>query len=243
MRQLFLGCSLLVCAALVCSTLPADEKKTDKTTDSTDQQTEPRTEKKDKTTAKKSKEKKEKFDYGLKFDGKVTKVEGSSMNFTVQVPYSYNDPQRVAENQTHYTRRMLEIGRERNPQSRAQQLADLQMDMQRRAANAVVNKTKDVDLEANDKTKVRIQNPPAEFDDKGKAKKLSKAELKKLKGPDSTLPGYTAEFEQLRVGQLVTIYLPKQKKEKTKAKGEDVDMPPERPHPVLILIVADPPSQ
>jgi len=241
MKLMLRGVPLLVCAALFCSTLPADEKKADKTEKTADTT--------DKTPAKTDnakpapKVKKEKFEYSIKFNAKVTKLEGSTKNFTVQIPYTVPDPQRVFDNNNHYTRRIAEISRETNPQSRQQHLLELQVDMQRRAAESILRKTKDQDLQADDKTKVRILQFPTEYDDKGKPKKYTKAELKTLKGPDASLPGYKADFDQLQVGQLVTVYLAKQKQDKNKAKTDDVDPDQIRPRAALILIVADPVAQ
>ena len=74
---------------------------------------------------------------------------------------------------------------------------------------------------------------------KGNPTTPSKAELKKLKGPDPTLPGYTAEFEQVHVGQYVQVYLPKPKAAKSTAKRDDGDVEPTGPKAVMIYIVGE----
>src|SRR5689334_9650464 len=127
MRILLRAIPLLIFAFLFSAVLPADEKKTDKTNKQADK-TDKTTDKtdSDKPVAKK-KVKKEKFEYGTKFNAKLTKLEGSTKNFTVQVTFTYTDPQRATENQVFYARRLTEIGRERNPQSRQFQLAELQL--------------------------------------------------------------------------------------------------------------------
>jgi hypothetical protein len=242
MRRVLQGAALLLTGVLLCSALPAQEKKTDATdkTDKTDKG-EPA-----KTDTKKAKEKKEKFEWGQKFDGKLTKLEGSTKNFTVQVTSMIPDPQKVQDNLNHYNQRIAEIRGDKNLQSQRKRLYDLQVDMAKRQANSYKKVTKDVDLQGDDKMKVRIAQPPTEYDDKGNAKKLTKAELKALKGPDPNLPGYSAEYEQLKTGQVVTVYLPKQKqqtKTKTTTKTEDADEAPERPKAVMILIVSEPPPQ
>jgi hypothetical protein len=220
MRLLLRGAALLTVGALLCSALPAQDKN-----------------------AKSPSDKKERFEWSKKFDAKLTKLDGSTKEFTVQVTSGEPDPQRVQENQLYYNQRLAQIS-VAPVQSRQRLLAELQLDMQRRALNAMKKVTKDIDLQADDNIKVRVAQPPTEPDDKGFSKKLTKAELKKLKGPDATLPGYTADFDQLKVGQQVTVYLAKQKQAKSKTtKTEDNDMPPERAKAVMILIAADAPTK
>lgn len=107
-------------------------------------------------------------------------------------------------------------------------------------------KWQNVDIEAIDDVKVRLANPPIEFDDKGRPKRISSAELKKLKGEgaDAKLPGYAADFGQLRQGQIVQVTLTKRKEApkpiRRGKKGED-DVDDNRPMASLIVIVAEPP--
>lgn len=69
----------------------------------------------------------------------------------------------------------------------------------------------DVDVEARDDVVVRTARPKVDFDDKGRVKKLSKAELKELKGPDPKLPGYKAEFADLGADQIIQVQLVRKK--------------------------------
>jgi hypothetical protein len=64
-----------------------------------------------------------------------------------------------------------------------------------------------------DEVKVRTKNPPIQYDDKGNKKKYTAKELKDLKG-DSKLPGYTAEFGDLKTNQYVQITLVRKKSDK-----------------------------
>lgn len=59
--------------------------------------------------------------------------------------------------------------------------------------------------------KVRLANPPPQFDDKGKPKKYTKKELDDMKGPDPKLPGYTADFGDLKADMYVEVTLVKKK--------------------------------
>jgi hypothetical protein len=66
-----------------------------------------------------------------------------------------------------------------------------------------------------DDVKVRTKNPPVAYDDKGNKKKYTAKELKELKG-DSKLPGYSAEFNDLKQNQVVEVSLVRKKSDKGK---------------------------
>jgi hypothetical protein len=83
--------------------------------------------------------------------------------------------------------------------------------------------TKDLDLQTIDDVKVRLTNPPPQYDAKGNIKKPTAAELKELKGPDTSLPGYQAEFANLHNEQFVKVTLVKKKDAPKPPKGKDFD--------------------
>ena len=126
MRLIFRGAALLLLGALVCATLPAaDDKPGDKS------------DKKDTgKTATKAKAK-EKFEYGTPpLRGKLTKLEGSTKNFTLQVTYMVQDPQRTFDNANWYNQQLASISGKKALR-RNQRLAQLQVEVQQRAANAM----------------------------------------------------------------------------------------------------------
>jgi hypothetical protein len=116
-------------------------------------------------------------------------------------------------------------------------------------------KHQDIEVSTTDDVKVRNSSPPEAFDEKGKARRLTSKELKEAKGSDTRLPGYQADFSNLREEQIVTVTLVKGKdkdkdKEQPKAKAtgngkkdKDADalLGDNLPQASLILIVADPP--
>jgi hypothetical protein len=55
-----------------------------------------------------------------------------------------------------------------------------------------------VELPLGEDVKVRIKVPPEQFDDKGNIKRYTPAELRELKGKDTSLPGYEASLEALQ---------------------------------------------
>jgi len=86
----------------------------------------------------------------------------------------------------------------------------------------------DVKVMTIDDVKIRTKNPPVAYDDKGNKKKYTAKELKELKG-DSKLPGYTAEFNDLKQNQVVEVSLVRKKSDKGK-----------QPLASMILIVNQP---
>ena len=66
-----------------------------------------------------------------------------------------------------------------------------------------------------DDVKIRTENPPVAYDDKGNKKKYTEKELRELKGdPKLRLPGYSAEFNDLKVNQVVEVSLVRKKSDK-----------------------------
>jgi tetratricopeptide (TPR) repeat protein len=86
----------------------------------------------------------------------------------------------------------------------------------------------DVKVMTIDDVKIRTKNPPVAYDDKGKIRKYTAKELKVLKG-DSKLPGYLAEFYDLRANQIVQVSLVHKKSNKTT-----------QPLASVILIISEP---
>jgi hypothetical protein len=105
-------------------------------------------------------------------------------------------------------------------------------------------KTQDVEWNAIDDVKVRMANPPPQFDDKGRPKRYTRKELRELKGDDKA-PGYPAEFSDLKVGQIVQLNLVKKKgaPRVTPKRGKGADPDPSGeylPKMSMIIILFDP---
>jgi hypothetical protein len=75
---------------------------------------------------------------------------------------------------------------------------------------------KQVKLDVDDAVQVRTRLLPLAFDDKGAHRKLTKDEVKELRGTDSKVPGYAADYSDLKAGQAVIIYLGRMKTTKPK---------------------------
>lgn len=136
-------------------------------------------------------------------------------------------------------------------------MRNAQMELARAQATlyTVENQSQEVELTAKDDVIVRTNRPREAFDEKGKIRKFTKAELKELKGDDPKLPGYKADYGDIAVEQVLQVTLVKKKgaaaprpvaKKKGKSKDEDpeakVDLLGDNlPQVSMIVILADPP--
>lgn len=184
-------------------------------------------------------ETKEKLASAGEFTGKLLRVNPERNTLTVQLSYLEIDPNRVRDNQNHMIRRQLEISRVGDLRERAKQTLQLQVEMQRRQRDVYRQVNKNVDLQAAEELVVRLMQPPVEFDEKGRPRRLTDKEKRALQGPDPKLPGYTAEFENLKANQVVRVTLAR-RKEVGKPKEKDFLADGERPQVKMIVILADP---
>lgn len=146
------------------------------------------------------------------YTGKVTNVQSAQKAFTLQVKVKV--PNQAAL--TQIARLQAQAAGTRDPNSLrsiAQQIAQQQ-------ANSVTLQDKDISLVAHEDVKVRVSEPPTEFNDKGEKKRYSKEELAKLKGPGN-LWGFPAEFDNLATGTNVTAIMSKKKGDRTKKKSAE----------------------
>jgi hypothetical protein len=230
MRRVLFGTGLV--SALVCPALAADDKDPDK----------------DKPDSKEIKEAKDKLVSAGKITGKLTRVDGSQKYLTVQVTLKVAELKHDApQHLVNLQRQLAEAGLIRNPVQRQQRIAEIQGQITRYQTTGMYT-TKDqqqkFELQATDDVKVRMQNPPVDFDDSGKPKKYTAKELKELKGPDPKLPGYTADFDSLKQDMTVDVYVAKPKST-TKSKSADKDKDKDASsgdtlRATMIVILSDP---
>lgn len=105
----------------------------------------------------------------------------------------------------------------------------------------VVPSAKNYDLEVDDDVTVRVLQLPLKFDEKGKPVKHTAEELKELKGPNPSLPGYAADYEGLKVGQIVHVrFGHKKPAAKGMPDGEPGAKPADHtPRVTMIVVLAD----
>jgi hypothetical protein len=105
--------------------------------------------------------------------------------------------------------------------------AQMQMARQQAMLYTYERKTQDIDIQTTEDVVVRSQNPPEQFDDKGKLKQYTKKELAELRGDNKKLPGYKAEFSDIQTDFIVQVQLVKKKdapKPMPKPKDKDADL-------------------
>ncbi len=153
--------------------------------------------------------------------GRVVGIEEDKRKIRLSVSYpvttiDQGQVQAVANAQNQMARAQydLRVARDVNAANQArQQMAQAQQQMAQAQARLYKTEMKtkdDIYVKAGDDVAVRTARPKEDFDDKGKIKKYTKAELKELKG-DGKLPGYKAEFGDLAVDQYVQITLVRKK--------------------------------
>ena len=147
--------------------------------------------------------------------GKITNLNEEKKTLEVEITHRYQklnegEAKAYLDAQAAYQRALL--NRQANPQQRAQDLARAAQDMQTHLAKlyTIEKKMQKVEVQLTDTANIRVPNPPVAFDDDGKAKKYTKAELEKLKG-DPKLPGFPAEFGALATGETIQLTLVKKK--------------------------------
>lgn len=170
--------------------------------------------------------------------GRVAHVESAAKGFRIEVPVQVPNP--AAMLQMANLQRQLAM-------SGPQQRMNLAMQIAQQQRNMFRTEVRPLDLEPIEGMIVRMKNPPLVFDEKGKPKKYTQKELKELKGDDPKLPGYQADFDSIRMGQIVQVVLTKKKPEKPVGKAKPVKkedaefLNEERPLVKMVLIVAEPP--
>jgi hypothetical protein len=189
----------------------------------------------------------EKVSYAGTLAGKLKQMDANSQkDFTLTVYGKEPDPgqqQALLQQQQSLARLnfQLQTTRDRNTFISLQmQIAQTRQQIAQTQTKLFRTKEIDVDLRAADNIKVRANFPPTEYDDKGNLKRWTAKELKALKGK-SKLPGYPAEYDALRPGQGIQVYLakalPKGQPKGLKAGDDPVET--KRPEVVMIVIMQE----
>lgn len=190
----------------------------------------------------------EKLVFSKKFATKVTSIGSSSREITVE---TYEpDPQKVQAFQTWVVQQQQTLAQQQfsalkqtNFSARANALASYQKAVYQFEIQAAqkgginLMSVKPLELRAAENAKVRSMSLPIEFDDLGFQKKWTKKELDERR--DNTgLPGFPVDFDAIKSGQLVEVYLAKQAPmAKGKKKGPDDDDPPMAKGQEFVLII------
>jgi hypothetical protein len=187
--------------------------------------------------------------------GTLSIVESQTKYLTLQIPVPVVQPGGVGGGTNAAALQSLLIQQQqalmiRNPVQRmvalrqvAIQAQALRMSGGTGGGGRVSTRNQDLELKAADDIKVRLLQPPLQFDEKGRIKKYTRKELDELKGPDKSLPGYQGDFDNLKAGQTVKVYLVKKKtapKPPGKKKDDGEDLEEKRPSVRMVIILAEP---
>jgi hypothetical protein len=170
------------------------------------------------------------------FTGKLIRVEGAQRTLAVRVTAKI--PQENTGAAQNIANLKLQLLSSRDPNT----IRSITAQMAQNQATLInyKDKSKDVEIEVADNLKIRTLIEPVEYDDKGKPRRLTTKERAELKGPDPKLPGYEADFDNLKVDQTVTVYVP-QKKSTGKSKLKDLVFDnKEKLKAVMIVILKEP---
>jgi hypothetical protein len=168
-----------------------------------------------KPTKKPAKKAEKKFTAQPNFLGKLTQMDANSQrDFTVQVTLYEPNPDgfnRVAQLQQQLAQQQLQFAQARDLNGKrnvANAMRNTQVEIAKASQPQHLYRPKNVDvkLRAVEDIKIRWKDPPPDYDDKGNLKKYTKEELKALRGNEG-LPGYKGEYDALRQGQTVAVYL------------------------------------
>lgn len=196
------------------------------------------------------------------FTGKLVSTPGTDGLFTVNVEFDKvvlkpgagrsenRDVQQLTRDQNRIEQTQNELASARNPSEYrrlSQQLGNESMRLQERIARlqlkengdySVQKDYKNVDFHTADAVKVRMINPPVQFDDKGNPKTYTKDELATMKGKDKDLPGYESTLDSLKIGDKLTVTLAAPKPAKKDDKDSDPKTDPDaKPANTVTLIV------
>lgn len=141
--------------------------------------------------------------------GKVVGVNGTSKSLTIDITYEYavtNEGEVTAVANAENSLRAAIARRDLAGVANAQR--DIAYHQAR--TQKMERKTQKKDFTSTDDAKVRLTDPPPAYDDKGNIRKRTPEELRALKG-DSKLPGYGADWNDLRQGDVVRLTLVKKK--------------------------------
>lgn len=152
--------------------------------------------------------------------GKVLNVQAAQKALTIQVTNKVAVPNQGAINRIAE----LKLAMARTTDRNAIRNYSIEMAQQQAKVVTYQDKTQDVPLVAHEEVKVRVSEPPVEFNDQGEKKRHTPEELKKLKGPGNYW-GFPAEFEQISVGSNIQAIVSRKKTDPKVKKKDDANEP------------------
>lgn len=272
MKQIGLLIALFAGLVLVLAPAPAQDKKDPDKTEKKDEKTDKKDDgkkddaKKDEPEKKGPEKKKEKKPiekmpaHGQVIRTKIISANGqSNREFTIELQEV--DPKKVFDLNVWQTQQTNSLAQQQiniakispkdfqgrvnalNNYNRA--MANYQIDLAKRSTQ--IYTAKPVEVRAHEDAKVRTLFLPVQFDDQGFPKKWTEKEKKEFRG-DTQIPGYPSDFDAIKSGQIIDLYMvkkapaPKEKDAPKKKKASDDDPPPmvmATPEFIVIVIIAE----
>lgn len=127
------------------------------------------------------------------------------------------------------------------------QMAQAQENVARQQNQLYTRVSQEVELPTTDDLVVRLNEPLPKFNDQGKQVRLTAKDLKEAKGSNPKLPGYQADFSNLRPNQIIQVTLtrhknalrPRPANPKNKEADADLLLDDIKPHISMIIVLAD----
>lgn len=138
-----------------------------------------------------------------------------------------NNNSQVQRQQRELREAQQRLARARNPQEQMRAYQQLLREMQQnnrpnrngQTPFRVVKTSIRYEIDLDDSVVYRTTNLPQTFDEKGELKKPTAEEIKKLKGDNPRLPGYTASAKQAGAGAEVQVHLARNRETENKLRA------------------------
>jgi hypothetical protein len=166
------------------------------------------------------------------YNGKLLTTPGSDGTFTVQIDFQHYEPKNPSQLSTkeaqlqakiqvaqqkivNYQTQLVNATKQKDIAKYTKELNTETATLQKLMAESqikpsdlkLVTDTKVFDMKLTDTADIRYIHLPMVFDDDGKPKKYTDAELKELKGKKTKLPGYEGKLDDLKINQTITVTL------------------------------------
>jgi hypothetical protein len=194
----------------------------------------------DKPAAKKpdaKKEAKEKLIATGQLFGRLTEVDGSARTLTLEVTLQIPVPNEEAvARHAELAQELLEALTIPDPGERLDRVREVRAAMVENAANlyTIEEQQQSIPLQGVDELQVRVLKLPPVYDDKGRPRRYTTKELRELKGSGNA-PGYRADLDDLREGQVVRVTLARKKAVPKKGEAQEQQL-----LVTMVVILAEP---
>jgi hypothetical protein len=169
--------------------------------------------------------------------GRLTAVDGSARTLTLEVTLQIPVPNEEAvARRAELAQELLEALAIPDPAERLERVREVRTALVENAANlyTIEEQQQMIPLQGVDELQVRVLKLPPVYNDKGRPRRYTVKELRELKGSGNA-PGYRADLDDLREGQVVRVTLARKKAPLKKGEAEEQSL-----LVTLVVILAEP---